>query len=60
MVLKLATGVRWAESPFENDVNMYGTQAQPDKDMGYNLFENDVNMYGTQAVQNVCHDRRVV
>ena len=34
---------------FENDVNMYGTQAAAqyiDKSL---LFENDVNMYGTQA-----------
>ena len=34
---------------FENDVNMYGTQAQIWKVMPLLLFENDVNMYGTQA-----------
>ena len=36
--------------PFENDVNMYGTQAQPEVLKSSCLFENDVNMYGTQAI----------
>ena len=43
-------GISFLNLGFENDVNMYGTQAQilP----GYLLFsfENDVNMYGTQAM----------
>ena len=34
---------------FENDVNMYGTQAHDLTDNREELFENDVNMYGTQA-----------
>ena len=34
---------------FENDVNMYGTQARQMWSSAYRLFENDVNMYGTQA-----------
>ena len=34
---------------FENDVNMYGTQAERSDTMTPSLFENDVNMYGTQA-----------
>ena len=34
---------------FENDVNMYGTQAMDMWTISKSLFENDVNMYGTQA-----------
>ena len=34
---------------FENDVNMYGTQARLFFVLSLLLFENDVNMYGTQA-----------
>ena len=34
---------------FENDVNMYGTQAPWKKFISASEFENDVNMYGTQA-----------
>ena len=34
---------------FENDVNMYGTQAYTPEGGRWGLFENDVNMYGTQA-----------
>ena len=34
---------------FENDVNMYGTQAFKLMFPFLCLFENDVNMYGTQA-----------
>ena len=34
---------------FENDVNMYGTQASGTQFHAPRLFENDVNMYGTQA-----------
>ena len=34
---------------FENDVNMYGTQAAIVFDAARVQFENDVNMYGTQA-----------
>ena len=34
---------------FENDVNMYGTQAGRRAAALEERFENDVNMYGTQA-----------
>ena len=34
---------------FENDVNMYGTQASHLSTSIVDQFENDVNMYGTQA-----------
>ena len=34
---------------FENDVNMYGTQAARNQELRSQQFENDVNMYGTQA-----------
>ena len=40
---------------FENDVNMYGTQAAGCKRCIHPEFENDVNMYGTQAIQNHYH-----
>ena len=39
---------------FENDVNMYGTQACNDSGNVRNVFENDVNMYGTQAEGYEC------
>ena len=35
---------------FENDVNMYGTQAMMCDVVERMTFENDVNMYGTQAM----------
>ena len=35
---------------FENDVNMYGTQAIISHLSDDGVFENDVNMYGTQAL----------
>ena len=34
---------------FENDVKMYGTQADRNIIAGNHEFENDVKMYGTQA-----------
>ena len=34
---------------FENDVNMYGTQADIILSRLVSMFENDINMYGTQA-----------
>ena len=34
---------------FENDVKMYGTQAQKEMTECLVQFENDVKMYGTQA-----------
>ena len=40
---------------FENDVNMYGTQAGTKTQRRSLMFENDVNMYGTQAmIPNCC------
>ncbi len=45
-------GISFLNLRFENDVNMYGTQAKH-IDGGLNMkFENDVNMYGTQALNN--------
>ena len=40
-----------AETGFENDVKMYGTQT--DRVLGAIcfLFENDVKMYGTQTIR---------
>ena len=38
------------KSLFENDVKMYGTQADIYSIDGCGLFENDVKMYGTQAI----------
>ena len=42
-------GISFLDLGFENDVNMYGTQAEADIHKYSQLFENDVNMYGTQA-----------
>ena len=36
-------------TPFENDVKMYGTQALISRELSPDWFENDVKMYGTQA-----------
>ena len=41
---------------FENDVNMYGTQAFDTVKYPSIMFENDVNMYGTQA--GIKHQKR--
>ena len=35
---------------FENDVKMYGTQAENLSRAGTRKFENDVKVYGTQAI----------
>ena len=35
---------------FENDVKMYGTQAEQNTAYEVCEFENDVKMYGTQAI----------
>ena len=42
-------GISFLNLGFENDVNMYGTQAPQGWMNTSRLFENDVNMYGTQA-----------
>ena len=39
---------------FENDVKMYGTQADCDGIVIQFWFENDVKMYGTQASRKDC------
>ena len=49
MVLKQQNSVYQARQWFENDVNMYGTQARCRIWCKCHVFENDVNMYGTQA-----------
>ena len=43
-------GISFLDLGFENDVNMYGTQAQCFRTVIVLWFENDVNMYGTQAI----------
>ena len=43
-------GISFLDLRFENDVKMYGTQANSDGTMKPLGFENDVKMYGTQAV----------
>ena len=42
---------------FENDVKMYGTQADAGLYHILNMFENDVKMYGTQAKERRNLDR---
>ena len=41
--------MRRFEDLFENDVKMYGTQAEKPLKIERGRFENDVKMYGTQA-----------
>ena len=43
-------GISFLNLGFENDVNMYGTQARIERFIFPLVFENDVNMYGTQAL----------
>ena len=43
-------GISFLNLGFENDVNMYGTQANRKRHTDFSVFENDVNMYGTQAL----------
>ena len=38
---------------FENDVKMYGTQANARFLFALCVFENDVKMYGTQAIVGI-------
>ena len=38
---------------FENDVKMYGTQADRNQRSIRHVFENDVKMYGTQAWESL-------
>ena len=42
-------GISFLNLRFENDVKMYGTQANDTKMSTREEFENDVKMYGTQA-----------
>ena len=49
MVLKLLSDLKTYKPLFENDVKMYGTQAQDIIVRWQKKFENDVKMYGTQA-----------
>ena len=45
-------GISFLDLRFENDVKMYGTQAQLLLRWCGTRFENDVKMYGTQANSN--------
>ena len=58
MVLKLGVRIFPAIIKFENDVNMYGTQAKSRAVQYATSFENDVNMYGTQACALLDGDTR--
>ena len=42
-------GISFLNLRFENDVKMYGTQAEIADQQVRDAFENDVKMYGTQA-----------
>ena len=42
-------GISFLNLRFENDVKMYGTQAELRASSYMAAFENDVKMYGTQA-----------
>ena len=42
-------GISFLDLRFENDVKMYGTQANGYCVASVPMFENDVKMYGTQA-----------
>ena len=53
MVLKLIISTSISASPFENDVNRYGTQTPDCFPCFLNAFENDVNRYGTQTGSGV-------
>ena len=44
-------GISFLDLRFENDVKMYGTQADFVEAIRTEAFENDVKMYGTQAVK---------
>ena len=44
-------GISFLNLRFENDVKMYGTQAEYLTKDEHTTFENDVKMYGTQAEQ---------
>ena len=37
-------------NPFENDVNLNGSQAETGMHIQFNPFENDVNLNGSQAL----------
>lgn len=48
-------GISFLDLGFENDVNMYGTQAITTADMGWLMFENDVNIQYRQ----IFHDNGI-
>ena len=49
-------GISFLNLRFENDVKMYGTQANGLEYQWHTQFENDVKMYGTQATRaNSCY-----
>ena len=58
MVLKLLRPFLPCGASFENDVKMYGTQAERQVRGLARVFENDVKMYGTQA-QNIFFQNNV-
>ena len=46
----VSDGILFSNLRFENDVEMYGAQAQEAFSTDEWVFENDVEMYGAQAV----------
>ena len=47
----VSDGISFSNLRFENDVEMYGAQANKPKGGNTKMFENDVEMYGAQAVR---------
>ena len=45
----VSDGISFSDLRFENDVEMYGAQAQRNLCIRSSWFENDVEMYGAQA-----------
>ena len=45
----VSDGISFSNLRFENDVEMYGAQANSSVYLPPSLFENDVEMYGAQA-----------
>ena len=48
----VSDGISFSNLRFENDVEMYGAQAEQLKKCVKVVFENDVEMYGAQAIRN--------
>ena len=49
----VSDGISFSNLRFENDVEMYGAQANLNKNSSDVMFENDVEMYGAQAYRYI-------